>query len=114
MASLKWTCVAEVVGPWMATRALGGLALLPRVPATRPSPGEWLGWCRHRAPLGVVWVPRLSMLLCLRSTMRPGRWCFGDAGVSCHNTCATEALGALDRPQVRGLVLSQAEPEVLF
>lgn len=57
MASLKWTCVAEVVGPWMATRALGGLALLPRVPATWPSPGEWLGWCRHRAPLGVVLGP---------------------------------------------------------
>ena len=57
------------------------------------------GWAGvDTGPHGVwFWVPRLSMPLCLRSTTRPSRWCFGDEGVSCHNTCATEALGVLDR-----------------
>lgn len=62
----------------------------------QPSPGEWLGWYRHRAPWGVVLGPLLfEMPLCLRSTTRPGRWCFGAEGVSCHNTCATGGPGCL-------------------
>lgn len=75
----------------------GGLALLPRVPATAISRGV-AGLVSTQGPMGCGFG---SPALRCPFVCGPPRGLAGGAlglrGVSCHNTCATEALGVLDR-----------------